>query len=45
MDMIQRDNKMEFGYWMISPDSNGGYAYAKIRSNGTCISIYYDSYL
>ena len=34
MDMIDRDAKMEVGYWMISPDRNGGYAYAKICSNG-----------
>lgn len=34
MDMIQRDNKMEFGYYMITDDKNGLYAYAKVRSNG-----------
>ena len=32
--MIARENEMKKGYWMISSDRNGGYAYAKVCSNG-----------
>ena len=42
MDMILQDNKMQFGYYMVTPDKNGLYAYAKVRSNG--ISIFIDRY-
>ena len=34
MNSAISQTKRDIGYWMISPDRNGGYAYAKVCSNG-----------
>ena len=42
LGMIHGDNQMKRlnGYWLISPDRNGGYAYAKVCSNGNPKNIF-----
>ena len=34
LDMMLGKMKLSMGYWLISSDRNGGYAYAKVCSNG-----------
>ena len=39
MNVILGQMKRNLGYWLISSDRNGGYAYAKVCSNGILASI------
>ena len=43
--MIYGDNqtKRNIGYWVISPDRLGGYAYARVRSNGILLHVDIDN--
>ena len=42
MNMIRDTMKMEVGHWLISSSRDGGYAYAKVRSNGKNITLSID---